>query len=116
MNDSLRPGGQQFADATTFCLSYAGTKSFGSCDKHIEALFPVCDIMGLGLDIVIEVTTADGWFYVSFMQGWREDVYFNAFLKEIVENNLDFDLIYSSKCKSPRFDFDAVVKAGQKKK
>lgn len=113
---ALEPGGQQMADGTTFCVSYAGTKSFGSCDKHIEALFPVGDIMGAGLDILIEVTTADGWFYVSFIQGWREDVYFNAFLKEIVENNLDFDLIYSSKCKSPRFDFDAVVKAGQKKK
>jgi len=78
----------------TFAVSYSGKSSFGSCDKHFKAFFPQVSFFTMGL--LIEITTADGWFYVTFLQEWKEDVYFNAFLKEIVKFNLDFDLLYSS--------------------
>ena len=54
----------------------------------------------------MEITAADGWFYITFMQDWREDVYFNAFLKEIVALGLDFDLLYSSEAKAPAFSLN----------
>ncbi len=44
-------------------LSYI-KKSFGSCDKHIEAIFPAGEPIGIG--ILMEITAADGWFYVTF--------------------------------------------------
>lgn len=90
-----------FFDQTTFAISYSGKKTFGTCDKHIAALFPAGEPIGIG--ILMEVTAADGWFYIVFMQDWREDVYFNAFLKEIVSLGLDFDLLYSSEAKAPSF-------------
>lgn len=99
--DAVAQGMAGFFAQTTFAVSYAGKKSFGSCDKHIQALFPAGEPIGIG--ILLEVTAADGWFYVVFMQDWREDVYFNAFLKEIVSLNLDFDLLYSSEAKAPTF-------------
>ena len=99
--DAVAQGMKAFFDQTTFAVSYSGKKSFGSCDRHIEALFPAGEPIGIG--ILMEVTAADGWFYVVFMQDWREDVYFNAFLKEIVSLGLDFDLLYSSEAKAPAF-------------
>lgn len=104
LQDKFGAVGQGMADffaQTTFAISYSGKKSFGSCDRHIQALFPAGEPVGIG--ILMEVTAADGWFYVVFMQDWREDVYFNAFLKEIVSLNLDFDLLYSSEAKAPAF-------------
>lgn len=94
-------GMQAFFNQTTFSVSYSGKKSFGSVDKHISALFPAGEPKGIG--ILMEVTAADGWFYVVFMQDWRENVYFNAFLKEIVALGLDFDLLYSSEAHAPKF-------------
>lgn len=99
--NAVAQGMAAFFAQTTFAISYAGKKSFGSCDKHISAIFPAGEPIGIG--ILMEVTAADGWFYVVFMQDWREDVYFNAFLKEIVTLNLDFDLLYSSEAKAPSF-------------
>ncbi len=104
LKDKLSAVGQgmgAFFNQTTFAISYSGKKSFGNCDEHIEALFPAGEPIGIG--ILMEVTAADGWFYIVFMQDWREDVYFNAFLKEIVSLGLDFDLLYSSEAKAPSF-------------
>lgn len=94
-------GMEAFFDRTTFAISYSGKKSFGSVDRHISALFPAGEPTGIG--ILMEVTAADGWFYIVFMQDWREDVYFNALLKEIVALGLDFDLLYSSEAHAPKF-------------
>lgn len=78
----------------TFAVSYSGRSKFGTCDQYLKAFFPQVSAFMMGL--LIEVTTADGWFYVTFIQEWKEDVYFNAFLKEIVSFGIDFDLLYSS--------------------
>ena len=99
--DAVAQGMGAFFNQTTFAISYSGKRSFGTCDKHIEALFPAGEPVGIG--ILMEVTAADGWFYIVFMQDWREDVYFNAFLKEIVSLDLEFDLLYSSEAKAPAF-------------
>lgn len=99
--DAVGQGMAAFFAQTTFAVSYSGKKSFGSCDKHIEAIFPAGEPIGIG--ILMEITAADGWFYITFMQDWREDVYFNAFLKEIVTLGLDFDLLYSSEAHAPKF-------------
>ena len=102
--DAVQAGMEAFFSRTTFSVSYSGKKSFGSCDKHIAALFPVGEPIGIG--ILMEVTAADGWFYIVFMQDWREDVYFNAFLKEIASMNLEFDLLYSSEAIAPKFSLE----------
>lgn len=102
--DAVGQGMQAFFDQTTFAVSYSGKKSFGTCDKHIEALLPAGEPVGIGL--LLEITAADGWFYVVFMQDWREDIYFNSFLKEIVSLGLDFDLLYSSEAKAPSFSLE----------
>lgn len=85
----------------TFLVSYSGKGSFGSCDKHIAAAFP--QVSAKGMNILMEVTSADGWFFITFIQEWREDVYFNAFMKEIVAQGLDFDLLYSAHNEQPGF-------------
>lgn len=78
----------------TFSVSYSGKSCFGSCDSHIAALFPQLYIKNIGL--AIEITATNGKFYLTISQGWREDVYFNAFLKELTALGLDYDLLYSA--------------------
>jgi len=90
--------------AHTFLVSYSGKSTFGSCDKHIAALYPEPGAKDMGL--LIEVTAADGWFFLTFIQEWREDVYFNGFIKEVIDAGLDFDLLYSSRFEGPKFSLE----------
>lgn len=85
----------------SFSVSYSGKSSYGSADKYIKALYPQPEAKGIG--ILIEITAADGWFYLTFAQEWREDVYFDAFLKEIIAHGLDFDLLYSGQSEPAGF-------------
>lgn len=101
---AVQQGMQSFFDQTTFAISYSGKRSFGTADRHISSLYPVGEPVGIG--ILMEVTAANGWFYIVFMQDWREDIYFNAFLKEVLSYGLDFDLLYSAEAKAPRFSLD----------
>lgn len=95
---------QTVADSHTFLVSYSGKSSYGTCDKHIKALYPQTGIKNMG--ILLEVTSADGWFYITFIQEWKEDIYFNAFIKEIISHGLDFDLLYSGQDQPARFTPD----------
>lgn len=85
----------------TFLVSYSGKSSYGTCDKHIKALFPQTGTKDMG--ILMEITSADGWFYITFVQEWKEDIYFNAFIKELIDQGLEFDLLYSAQSQTPKF-------------
>ena len=91
----------------TFAVSYSGRSNFGSCDQYLKAFFPQVSAFIMGL--LIEITTADGWFYVTFIQEWKNDVYFNAFLKEIVSFGIDFDLLYSSEESRAIYDLQESI-------
>lgn len=78
----------------TFSVSYSGKSSFGTCDKHIAAFYPDVDARGIGL--LLEICSADGKFFITFIQEWKEEVYFDAFLKELTRHGLDYTLLYSA--------------------
>lgn len=99
-------GVQQILDMSvkirTFSVSYSGKSNFGSCDKHIAALYPQLDLKNIGF--AIEITATNGKFFLTISQGWREDVYFNAFLKELTSLGLDYDLLYSAQLEPVAID------------
>lgn len=78
----------------TFSVSYSGKSSYGSCYQHIEALYPEVEAKNIGL--LIEICSADEKFYITFIQEWKEDIYFDAFLKELTRHGLDYTLLYSA--------------------
>jgi len=88
--------------ARTFSVSYSGKSDFGSCDRHIAALFPQLQFKGGGL--VVEISATNGKFYLTFTQEWKEDVYFNAFLKELTKLGIDYDLLYSAQLEPIEID------------
>ena len=49
-----------------------------------------------GTGFVVEIAATNGKFYLTITQEWKEDVYFNAFLKELTAEGIDYDLLYSA--------------------
>lgn len=91
-------------ESHTFSVSYSGKSTYGTCDKHIAALFPQPEAKGIG--VLMEITAADGWFDITYIQEWREDAYFDAFLKELIAHGIDFDLLYSAQNRPALFSLD----------
>lgn len=88
----------------TFSVSYSGKSTFGSCDKYIAALYPQVEAKHMG--ILIEICAADGKFFITFIQEWKEDAYFNAFLKELTRQGLDYDILYSAQNEPATFSLE----------
>lgn len=88
----------------TFLLSYSGKSNFGSCDKHISALYSEPYAKDFGM--LIEVTAIDGWFDIAIAQEWKEDIYFDAFLKELTSLGLEYDILYSGQNLPAEFNPD----------
>ncbi len=73
--------------STTFIASYVGRNQMGCLSPYITAMFTTVDAIPEG-GIIIEVTSADGYFYFTFMQDFSMDIYFREFIRELEELNL----------------------------
>ncbi len=73
----------------TFKVSYVGKASLGSAEKYVKAVDSCPNINGAG--IMVEVNALNGWFHLSFMQEFEEDVYVKEFLKQLDMADIPFE-------------------------
>lgn len=75
----------------TFAVSYVGKSSFGSAEKHIREMYTDADCPGT--NIMLEVNAINDAFFLSFVQEWKERLYFDAFCKEMETIGLDYEIM-----------------------
>ncbi|MBQ7715560.1 MAG: hypothetical protein IJT70_06800, partial [Clostridia bacterium] len=51
--------------------------------------------------LTLELSAINGSFYVNFMQYFENECYLNAFIKELRENEIDYDVLYQEQTKYP---------------
>ena len=73
--------------ASTYIISYVGKNSLGSLYPYVKAEFTIVDAMPDD-GIIVEITSADGKFFFSFMQDFSSDVIVNSFIDELEKNNI----------------------------
>lgn len=75
----------RFLDLDTFKVSYVGKYDFGEAEKYVKKLY-----VDLPVDsLMMEITAIAGYFNISVLQGWKEDVYVKAFVEELKRENID---------------------------
>lgn len=74
----------------TFSVSYAGKTSYGTCDAHIRGLASEVFVLS---PMTLEITVAGGSFFVTYSQMFEEDIYFNAFLKELSSLGVEYRIV-----------------------
>lgn len=84
----------------SFMVSYAGKVSYGDCDKHIHGLVS-CPYTGEA-EILVELTVADGFFYVSWFQFWDEDIYLKAFIDELNSLGIPSEILAEDTIDGPK--------------
>lgn len=73
----------------TYKVSYVGKASLGSAEKYVKAVDSCPNINGAG--IMVEVNALNGWFHLSFMQEFQEDVYVKEFMKQLDMAGIPFE-------------------------
>lgn len=51
--------------------------------------------------ITLEVSAVNGHFFVNFIQSFEEQYYFDGFMRQLRENNIDYDVMYCEKARYP---------------
>ena len=74
----------------TAAVSYVGRACFEAEEKYIRDFHLWTN--GKGDGILIEISAVNGKFIIDFMQPFSSPIYLNAFLKELDDHHITYDL------------------------
>ena len=89
--------------AVTFITSYVGRSDLGCLSPYVKAMFTTVDAIPKD-GIIIEITSADGKFYFTFMQDFSTDVYVKTFTDLIRERGLTVSKLGSRPILAPKIE------------
>ena len=87
--------------STTFIASYVGKNQMGSLSPFIKEMYTTVDAIPTG-GIIVEVTSADGYFYFTFMQDFSDDIYFREFKRELEELGVPMEYLGCGPIMAPK--------------
>ena len=87
----------------TATVSYVGKTDMGEAERFIQEfhVLPSTALPSSATPLTLELSAMNGSFYVNFMQYFENDCYLNAFIRELRENEIDYDVLYQEKTKYP---------------
>ncbi len=85
----------------TSTVSYVGRTDFNGAERYIRDFRTLTSPPPSGLGV--EIAAVGGRFTLDFIQTFSSDIYVNAFLKELEENNIRFELQEVSRLEIPDF-------------
>ena len=87
----------------TATVSYVGKTDMGDAEKYIQEfhVMPSTALPSSATPLTLELSAMNGSFYVNFMQYFENDCYLKAFIQELRDNDIDYDVLYQEPCKYP---------------
>lgn len=87
--------------AITSIVSYVGRTDFNGAERYIRDFRTLTSPPPIGLGV--EIAAVGKRFTLDFIQTFSSDIYVNAFLKELEENNIRFEMQEVSRLEIPEF-------------
>ena len=87
----------------TATVSYVGKADVGGAEPYIqeyEAL-PSTALPSTHVPLTIEMTAVNGYFFLNFIQYFQEYDYFRMFVKQIRDNNINYDVLNVTEARYP---------------
>jgi len=72
------------------------------CRRRWNAI-PTTALPSCETPLTLELSAMNGSFYVNFMQFFEEDDYLRAFIGQLRENDINYDVLYQEQTKYPGF-------------
>lgn len=86
--------------SSTFISSYVGRVNLGSLTPYIKAMYTTVDAIPEG-GAIVEITTAGGYFYFTFMQDFSTDAYVTEFSKLFEKHGVTVEMLGSGPILAP---------------
>ncbi len=90
----------------TATVSYVGKASLGEAERYIqeyEAL-PSTALPSTHVPLTIEMSAINGYFFLNFIQYFQETDYLNMFIRQLRENEIDYDVLNVAEARYPRIE------------
>ena len=90
----------------TATVSYVGKANLGDLERYIqeyEAL-PSTALPSLHVPLTVEMSALHGSFFLNFIQYFRETDYFSAFIGQLRQNGIDYDVLNVTEALYPRIE------------
>ena len=88
----------------TATISYVGKTDMGEAEQFIQEfhVLPATALPSSATPLTLELSAMNGSFYVNFMQYFDDERYLKAFIKELRDNHINYDVLYQEETKYPR--------------
>lgn len=74
----------------SFAVSYLGPANLGAVEPYVKEIRA---LIGVGENaILVEIMSANGYFYLDFAQQWQEEIYFDAFCQQLSLQGIPYEL------------------------
>ncbi len=89
----------------TATVSYAGKANLGDAEFYVQEfhVLPSTALPSCSTPLMLELSAVNGSFYVNFVQFFEEDDYLRAFIVQLRENDINYDVLYQEQTKFPGF-------------
>lgn len=89
----------------TATVSYVGKADVGDAEFYVQEFhaLPSTALPSCETPITLELSAFNGSFYVNFMQFFEEDDYLRAFIQQLRDNDINYDVLYQELTKYPGF-------------
>lgn len=86
----------------SYAVSYMGPARLGSVEQYVKEIRALS-----GVDenaILVEIMSANGYFYLDFVQQWQEEIYFDAFCRQLSLQGIPYELDGIEAHETPRVE------------
>ncbi len=97
---------EELSKCITATVSYVGKANLGDLEHYIqeyEAL-PSTALPSTHVPLTVEMSALHGYFFINFIQYFHEDAYFETFIRQLRENNIDYDVLNMTAARFPRVE------------
>lgn len=90
----------------TATVSYVGKYSMGDAEFYIQDYNALTStaLPSTHVPLTVELSAFNGYFFLNFMQFFHEDAYFSVFVRQLRENNIDYDVLDLMEARYPRVE------------
>ena len=87
----------------TATVSYVGKASLGDAEFYVQEFHPLPStaLPSCATPLTLELSAVNGSFYVNFIQFFEGEDYLRAFVGQLRENDINYDVLYQEETKFP---------------